>query len=151
MGYSGAVRMMVLDEVVSLNEQLESRMDAIITDLGKLERDMERSHDWLRDCTKSMRQIEVDVGGLMAQQAFIRGLMDWMQSEMDALLQLNLVLGTMVLNMRAAMQHGCNNLIVVEDDEEVVDTAPVDHTLVKIVEETPERTVVDDWEESPKV
>ena len=71
--------------------------------------------------------------------------------EMDALLQLNLVLGMMVLNMRAAMQHGWNNPIMVEDDKEVVDTAPVEHTLIEIIEETPEPRVVDDNKESPKV
>ena len=151
MGYSGAVGTMVLDEVASLNEWSESQMNTIVTDLGKLERDVDRGHDWSRECTESMRQIEVDIGGLMAQQVFMRGLMDRMWSEMDALLQLNSVLDTMVLNLRAAMQHGHNNLIVVVDDEEVVDTAPVDHTLIEIVEETPEPRVVDDWEESPKV
>ena len=126
-------------------------MDAIITDLGRLERDVERGHDCSRDCTESMRTMEVDIRGLMAQQAFMRGSMDRMRMEMDALLQLNLVLGMMVLNMRAAMQHGWNNPIMVEDDKKVVDTAPVEHTLIEIVEETPEPRVVDDHKESPKV
>ena len=44
MGYSGAVGTIVLDKVVFLNEQLESWMNAIVTDLGKLERDVEGSY-----------------------------------------------------------------------------------------------------------
>ena len=62
-----------------MNKQSESWMDAIITDLGRLERDVERGHDWSRDCTESMRTMEVDIRGLMAQQAFMRGSMDRMR------------------------------------------------------------------------
>ena len=89
MGYTGAIRAMVLNEVVFLNEQSESWMDTIVTNLGKLERDVEWGHTWFRDCAKAMRQMEVDIGGLMAQQAFMRGSMDRMRGEMDTLLHLN--------------------------------------------------------------
>ena len=71
MGYTGAIRVMVLSEVVFLNEWSESWMDTIVTNLGKLERDVEWGHTWSRDCAKAMRQMEVDIGGLMAQQAFM--------------------------------------------------------------------------------
>ena len=86
----------------------------------------------------------MDVGGLMAQQAFMRGLMDRMRGEMDTLLHLNGELVRSIVTLCVSIHHGRDNPIVIEDDNEVVDTAPVDHTLVEIVEETPEREVVDD-------
>ena len=141
---------MILNEVAFLNERSESWMDTIVTDLGKLERDVERGHTWSGDCTKAMRQMEVDIGGLMAQQAFMRGSMDKMRGEMDALLHLNGELVRSIVSFHASIRHGRDNPIVIKDDDEAVDTTPVDHSLVEIIEETLEREVVDDREESPE-
>ena len=86
-----------------------------------------------------------------------------MQREMDGLLQLNIRMHEVIMELRAAVRHGWDNPIVIEDDEEeqeegeVVDAAPGspartlvegDHTLVEIVEGTLER---DSRESSPEV
>ena len=86
-----------------------------------------------------------------------------MRREMDGLLQLNIRMHEVIMELRAAVRHGRDNLIVIDDNEEeqeegeVVDAAPGslvrtlvegDHTLVEIVEGTPER---DGRELSPEV
>ena len=89
-----------------------------------------------------------------------------MRREMDGLLQLNIRMHEVIMELRAAVRHGRDNPIVIDDDEEeqeegeIVDTAPGspgspartlvegDHTLVEIVEGTPER---DSRELSPEV
>ena len=80
-----------------------------------------------------------------------------MRREMDGLLQLNIRMHKVIMELRVAVHHGWDNPIVINDDEEeqeegeVVDAAPGtpvspartlvegDHTLVEIVEGTPER------------
>ena len=68
---------------------LEGRMDTIVMDLGKIEREVQTGQQWSRDFMESVRGMEVDIGGLMALTAFLRGEVDWMRVEMDALLGLN--------------------------------------------------------------
>ena len=85
---------------------------------------------------------------------------------MDGLLQLNIRMHEVIMELRAAVRHGRANPIVINNDEEeqeegeVVDAAPGtpvspvrtlvegDHTLVEIVEGTPDR---DSRELSPEV
>ena len=93
------------------------------------------------------------MGGLTASQAFMRGSMDRMWTEMDMLLQLNSRLVETILSLPAVVYHGQENPIMIEDDKEemVVDASHGDDLLVEIVEETPELRVIDDCEESPEV
>ena len=163
MGYAGAIGAMVLDEVAATNERSDNRMDAIVTDLGKVERDIEKGHDWSKDVTETLRGMEVDIGGVTASQAFMRGEVTRLRTEMDALLHLNHQLVDEIVRLRASVRrHGRDNPIVIEDsDDEGPETAveeegsseeiPGEHLLVEIVEETPAREVVDDREESPEV
>ena len=122
--------------------------------------------EWLERHVAAVREIEVDIGGLLASTAFLRGEQDRMQREMDGLLQLNIRMHEVIMELRAAVRHGRDNLIVIDDNEEeqeegeVVDAAlgtpgslartlvKGDHTLVEIVEGTPER---DSREPSPEV
>ena len=86
-----------------------------------------------------------------------------MRREIDGLLQLNIRMHEVIMELRAAVRHGRDNPIVIDDDKEeqeegeVVDAAPGspagilvedDHTLVEIVEGTPERN---SREPSPEV
>ena len=163
MGYSGAVGAMILDEMATMNGALDGRIDAVNTALVAVEEDMRRGHGWSQEFTQVVREMEVDVGGLMAGAAFMRGEQDRMRREMDGLLQLNIRMHEVIMELRAAVRHGRDNPIVIDDDEEegqVVDAAPGtpaspartlvdgDHTLVEIIEETPER---DSREPSPEV
>ena len=164
MGYSSTVRTMVMDEMVWLNECSEGRMDAIVTDLGRIEREFQMGQQWSQDFTVAVRGMEVDIGGLMALTAFLRGEVDRMRVEMDALLGLNGRLVESILSLCVVVHHGCNNPTVIKDNKveegEVVEARSVspvrtlvkgDHTLVEIVEETPNREIIDDWESSPEL
>ena len=111
--------------------------------------------------------MEVDVAGLMVSTTFMRGEQDQMRREMDDLLQLNIRMHEVIMELRTVVHHGRDNPIMIEDDEEEVDEvvdvglrSPVslvrtlvkgDHTLVEIIEETPPREIIDDWDSSPEV
>ena len=83
MGYAAAVGTMVLNEVAYVNERSDSRMDAINTDLGRLERDVERGRNRSRVMTNDATTLENRVNAvegeqidLGVEQAFMRGEMD---------------------------------------------------------------------------
>ena len=174
MGYTAAVGTMLLDEVASLTEQADARVEWVQTSVAALEQDVDRGHQWsMRTNTRigaleeRVEQLEVEVGGERAARAFMRGEMDRMRAELDGLLRVNIAMTGVINDLRAAMRHGWDNPIVIDDDEEtvaeeeVVDTAPIDLGLdryrlvpveeLEVVEETPEREIVDDREESPEV
>ena len=166
MGYTAAVGTMLLDEVASLTERADARVEWVHTSVKVLERDLDRSRQWSARTEERIKQLEVELGGERAARAFMRGEMDRMRAELDGLLRINIAMTGVINDMRAAMQHGRNNPIVIDDDEEsvdegeVVDTAPVNlrpdrYRLVPVeelnVEETPKREIVDDREESPEV
>ena len=166
MGYTASVGAMILDEMATVNEQAENRMDALNTALVVAEDKITAGQEWSERHVRAVREMEVDVGGLLASTAFMRGEQDRMRREMDGLLQLNIRMHEVIMELRAAVRHGRDNPTMIDDNEEeqeegeVVDTAlgtPVspartlvkgDHTLVEIVEGTPER---DSREPSPEV
>ena len=154
MGYTTSMGAMILDEMVTVNEQAENRMDALNTALVVAEDKITAGQEWSERHVRAVREMEVDVGGLLASTAFLRGEHDRMRREMDGLLQLNIRMHEVIMELRAAVRHGQDNPIVIDDDEEeqeegeIVDAAPGspartlvegDHTLVEIVEGTPER------------
>ena len=167
MGYTAAVGTMLLDEVASLTEQADARVEWVHTSVKVVERDLDRSRQWSARTEERIEQLEAELGGERAARVFMRGEMDRMRAELDGLLCINIAMTGVINDMRAAMQHGRNNPIIIDDDEEtvaegeVVDTAPVDlgpdhYRLVpveelEVVEESPEREIVDDREESPEV
>ena len=164
MGYASTVGTMVLNEVAYVNKRSDQRMDAINTDLVRLERDVERGHDWSRRMTnevlaleRGQADLEREQMDMNVEQAFMRGEIDQMRQEMDGLLHLNQVMHDVILNLRVAIHHNRHNPIVVEDDEVVDVTGPLpvrireEDLLVEIIEETPPRGVVDDRDSSPKL
>ena len=144
MGYTASVGVMILDEMAVVNEQAEGRLDALNTALVVAEDKITAGQEWSERHVRAVREMEVDVGGLLASTAFLRGEHDQMRREMDGLLQLNIRMHKVIMELRAAVRHGRDNPIVIEDDEEeqeegeVVDAAPG----------TPERN---SWESSPEV
>ena len=166
MGYTASMGAMILDEMAVVNEQSEGKLDALNMALVVVEDKITVGQEWSERHVMAVREMEVDIGGLLASTAFLRGEHDRMRREMDGLLQLNIRMHEVIIELRAAVRHGRDNPIVIDDDEEeqeegeVVDAAPGtpvspagslvegDHTLVEIVEGTPER---DGWESSPKV
>ena len=166
MGYTASVGAMILDKMAVVNEQAEGWLDALNMALVVAEDKIMAGQEWSEQYMVVVREMEVDVGGLLESTAFMRGEQDQMRREMDGLLQLNIRMHKVIMELRAAVHHGRDNPIVIDDDEEgqeegeVVDTAPGtpvspartlvedDHTLVEIVEGTPER---DSREPSPEV
>ena len=166
MGYTASVGAMILDKIAVVNEQAEGRLDTLNTVLVVAEDKITAGQEWSERHVAVVREMEVDVGGLLASTAFLRGEHDRMRREMDGLLQLNIRMHEVIMELRAAVRHGRDNPIMVDDDEEeqeegeVVDAAPEapvspvrtlvkgDHTLVEIVEGTPDR---DSRELSPEV
>ena len=86
MGYTGAVGARMLDKIATMNVLLDGQMDAINTALVAVEEDVRRGHRWSQEFTQVVREVEVDVRGLMAGAAFMRGERDRMRREMDGLL-----------------------------------------------------------------
>ena len=163
MGYTASMGVMILDEMAVVNEQAEGRLDALNMALVVAEDKIAAGQEWSERHVRAVREMEVDVGGLLASTAFLRGEHDRMRREMDGLLQLNIRMHEVIMELRAAVRHGRDNPIVIDDDEEeqeegeIVDAAPGspvgmlvegDHTLVEIVEGTLER---DSREPSPEV
>ena len=154
MGYTASVGAMILDEMAVVNKQSEGCLDALNTALVVAEDKITAGQEWSERHIRAVREMEVNVRGLLASTAFLRGEHNRMRREMDGLLQLNVKMHEVIMELRAAVRHGRDNPIVIDDDEEeqeegeVVDAAPGspartlvegDHTLVEIVEGTPER------------
>ena len=167
MGYTTSVGAMILDEMAVVNEEAEGRLDALNMALVVAEDKITAGQEWSERHVAAVREMEDNVGGLLASTTFMRGEQDQMRREMDGLLQLNIRMHEVIMELRVAVRHGRDNPIVIDDDEEerqeegeVVDAAPGtpvspartlvegDHTLVEIVEGTPER---DSREPSPEV
>ena len=150
MGYATAIGVGVMEEVASVNERLDIQCDAIHTSVVTLQRDTERGHQWSRRVTDDLLDMHRTVEGNRAGLALMRGEMDRMRREMDGLLTLNIRMHEVIMELWAAVRHGPQNPIVVEDD--VLDAAvPIPpprtreveeegRTLLEIIEETPENS-----------
>ena len=96
--------------------------------------------------------MEVDVGGLIALVTFVRGSMDQMRTEIDALLSLNARVTEHILSLQVAVHHSHNNPIVINDNKEgevvEVGSSSLEEMLAErglLVE------IIDDQESSPEV
>ena len=118
MGYTASVGAMILDEMAVVNEQAEGRLDALNTALVVAEDKITAGQEWSERHVAVVREMEADIGGLLASTAFLRGEQDRMRREMDGLLQLNIRMHEVVMELRAAVRHGRDNPIVIDDDEE---------------------------------
>ena len=116
MGYSASVGAMILDKMVVVNEQAEGRLDAINTVLVVAEDKITAGQEWSERHMAAVREMEVNVGGLLASTAFLRGEQDRMRREMDGLLQLNIRMHEVIMELRAAVRHGRDNPIMIDDD-----------------------------------
>ena len=104
MGYTASVGAMILDEMATVNEQAENRMDALNTALVVAEDKITAGQEWSERHVRAVREMEVDVGGLLASTAFLRGEHDRMRREMDGLLQLNIRMHEVIMELRAAVR-----------------------------------------------
>ena len=155
MGYTGAVGMMLMDEMVGICGRAEERFTSIQTDIGKLETELLKAHDWSARAQDQIDGLETHIHQLEVSRRAMREDMDEMMKNMNGLLELNHQMIQDILQLRMSQVHGWDNLIVVDDlsEEDVLDTAPVlvpelvVHTLVPISELTESREGSEEEEE----
>ena len=155
MGYAGAIGTMLMDEVASVCGRVEERFTSIQMDIGKLEMELLKAHDWSTRAQDQIDRLETLVHQLEGSQRLMRLEMDKMVNNMNGLLELNWQMILDILQLRMGQVYGQDNLIVIDTDsseEDVLDTAPVpvpgpvEHRLVPIKELT--ESIVDSEEGS---
>ena len=147
MGYTGAVGMMLIDEMAGICGRVEERFTSIRMDISKLEMELLKARDWSTRAQDQIDGLETHIHRLEASRQVMREDMDEMTRNMNGLLELNHQMIQDILQLRMSQVHGQNNPIVVDDlsKEDILDTAlvpvpePVVHTLVPISELTESR------------
>ena len=143
MGYTGAMGMMLMDEIAGVCEWAEGRFTGIRTDIGKVETELEKACDWSARVQNKINGLEVLVRQLEGSQRMMRLEMDEMIGNMNGLLELNRQMIQSIHQLRTSQVHGQDNPIVIDDNpsvEDILDTAPVpvpglaEHRLVPIKE-----------------
>ena len=155
MGYTGAVGMMLMDEMAGICGRAEERFTGIRTDIGKLETKLLKARDWSAKAQDQIDGLETHVRRLEASRRAMREDMDEMTRNMNGLLELNWQMIRDILQLRMSVVHGRDNPIELDasSEEDVVDTAPVPvpqpavHVLVPITELTESREVSEGEEE----
>ena len=155
MGYTSAIGMMLIDKMAGICGRAEERFTSIRMDIGKLEMELLKAHDWSARVQDQINRLETHVHRLEASRRAMREDMDEMTRNMNGLLELNQQMIQDILQLRISQVHGQDNPIVVDDlsKGDVLDTAlvpvpePVVHTLVPILELTESREGSEEEEE----
>ena len=157
MGYSGAVGMVLMDEMAGICGRAEERFTGIRTDIGKLETELLKAWDWSARAQDQINGLETHMCRLEASRRVMREDMDEMTRNMNGLLELNRQMIRDILQLRMSVVHDRDNPIELDasSEEDVVDTAPVPvpvpqpvvHTLVPILELTESREGNEEGEE----
>ena len=151
MGYSTAIGMVLMDELAGVCKRNEERFTGVCTDLGKVEEELGKAHDWSTRVQEQVDVLETNVRRLEASRRVMREEMRDLTQGMYLLVELNQRLMGDIHQLRAGQVHGRDNPIVVDD---VLDLAPVhvlppvQHQLVPIDELTGS---VEDSEEGERV
>ena len=155
MGYTGAIGMMLMDEMAGICGRAEERFTGIQMDIGKLETELLKAWDWSARAQDQIDGLETHVRQLEASRRAMREDMDEMMRNMNGLLELNRQMISDILQLRMGLVHSWDNPIVIDSsDEDIVDTAPVlvpqpvVHTLVPISELTESREGSEEEEET---
>ena len=155
MGYAGAVGTMLMDEMAGVCGRAEERFTSIRMDIGKLETELSKAHDWSARVQDQINRLEMHVCRLEVSWRAMREDMDEMMRNMNGLLELNRQMIQDILQLRMSQVHGWDNPIVVDDlsKGDILDTTPVPvpelviHTLVPISELTESREGSEEEEE----
>ena len=89
MGYTGAVGMMLMDEMAGICGRAEERFTGIRMDIGKLETELLKAQDWSARAQDQIEGLETHVCRLEASKRAMREDMDEMTRNMNSLLELN--------------------------------------------------------------
>ena len=155
MGYTGAIGMMLMDEMAGICGRAEERFTGIRTDIGKLETKLLKARNWSARVQDQIDGLETHVRRLEASKRAMREDMDEMTRNMNGLLELNCQMTRDILQLRMSVVHNRDNPIELDDSSEgdVVDTAPVPvpqpvvYSLVPISELTESREGSEEEEE----
>ena len=147
MGYTGAIGMMLMDEMVGICGRAEERFTGIRMDIGKLETELLKARDWSARAQDQIDGLETHMRRLEASRRAMREDMDEMMRNMNGLLELNRQMIRDILQLRMSAVHNRDNPIELDtsSEEDVLDTAlvpvpqPVVHTLVPVSELTGSR------------
>ena len=71
MGYTGAVGTMLMDEMVGICGRAEERFTGIWMDIGKLEMELLKAHDWSARAQDQIDRLEVHIHQLEASTAVV--------------------------------------------------------------------------------
>ena len=154
MGYTGAIGTMLMDEMAGVCGRVEERFTGIQTDIGKLETELLKAHDWSTRVQDQINGLEMLVCQLEGSQRMMRLEMEMIRN-MNGLLELNQQMIQSIQQLRMSQVHNQNNQIVIGDNSSVADVIVtalvlvpglVVHTLVPIEELT--ESVEDSEEES---
>ena len=145
-----------MDELAGVCERNEERFTRVRTNLGKVEEELGKAHDWSTRVQEQVDTLETNVWRLEVSRRAMREEMRDMTQGMYLLVELNQRLMGDLCQLRASQVHGQNNPIVVDEPEDdVLDLAlvpapapPVQHQLVPIDELTGS---VEDSEEGERV
>ena len=145
MGYTGAVGMMLIDEMAGVCGRVEERFTGIRMDISKLEMELLKACNWSTRAQDQIDRLETHIHWLEASRRSMRLEMDEMVGNMNSLLELNHRMIQDILQLRMSLVHGQDNLVMVTNDsseEDILDTTPVpapvpvEHRLVPIAELT---------------
>ena len=152
MGYTGAMGTMIIDEMAGMAERSEERFTSVRTDLGVVEAEMVRARNWSRTTQDHVEGLDRHVRMLIASRMVMGNTIDQLRADMDGLLMLNHRMSQIILQMRAARDHGPGNPIVVDDDvlsenETVAETPEIPEGALLVPIESEEEESSDDEEE----
>ena len=122
MGYSAAIGTMLVDEIARFSARVEEKHTGVRTDLGKVEAELVRAHDWSRDVGEKMEALERQNRQLLASRTAMRDDIAQMNRSIDGLLQVNLRMAEAIVQLRVSQVHNQNNPIVIDDDLSDEDT-----------------------------
>ena len=154
MGYAGAMGMMLMDKVAGVCGRAKEWFTSIQTDIGKLETEFLKAHNWSTRAQDQIDGLETLVRWLEGSWRMMRLETDEMIGNMNRLLELDQQMIQSIHQLQTSQVHNQDNLIVIDDKssvEDILDTAPVPvlgpvkHRLV-LIEELTES--VEDSEES---
>ena len=124
MGYTSAIETMLMHEMASVRGRAEERFTGIRMDIGKLEMELLKAHDWSARVQDQINGLETHVRQLEASKRAMREDMDEMTRNMNGLLELNRQMIQDILQLRMSQVHGWDNLIVVDgsSEEDILDS-----------------------------
>ena len=126
MGYPAAIGMVLMDKLAGVCKRNKERFTGIQTNLGKVETEIGRAHDWSTQVQEEVDALGTNVRRLEASRRAMREEIRDLTNGMYLLVELNQRLMGDIHQLRASQVHGQGNPIMIDEPEDdVLDLAPV--------------------------